>query len=136
MENKGKGKTATDQAVGATTQLDEPVLPIDQFNRLMAVLEQQQKQIAELLEKYPDVFYIWNDGLDPAIIPSAEATDFFRAQRPGIHPADRRHGRAGDPENVDGPFHAVGDQRQGARTIDRDAGRSLAGGQGGDHLRR
>ena len=25
--------------------------------------EFQKKQIAELMEKYPDVFYIWNDAL-------------------------------------------------------------------------
>ena len=36
-------------------------------------IEFQKKQIAELVEKYPDVFYIWNDGLDPQIMPAEEA---------------------------------------------------------------
>jgi hypothetical protein len=31
--------------------------------------EFQKKQIAELVEKYPDVFYIWNDALDPGSCP-------------------------------------------------------------------
>lgn len=44
----------------------------------------QKKQIAELVEKYPEVFYIWNDGLDPEIMPAEEATAFFRGLRPGI----------------------------------------------------
>lgn len=41
----------------------------------------QEKQIAELVEKYPDVFYIWNDGLDPQIMPADKALAFFR----GLH---------------------------------------------------
>jgi len=44
--------------------------------------EEQKKfqlaQIAELVEKYPDVFYIWNDGLDPQIMPEEEARAFYR----------------------------------------------------------
>jgi alpha-L-fucosidase len=44
----------------------------------------QKKQIAELVEKYPDVFYIWNDGLDDTIMTAAEAQAFFRGLRPGI----------------------------------------------------
>jgi alpha-L-fucosidase len=47
-------------------------------------LEFQKKQIAELIEKYPDVFYIWNDGLDPEIMPADEARAFFRSTRPDI----------------------------------------------------
>jgi len=47
-------------------------------------IEFQEKQIAELVEKYPDVFYVWNDGLDPQIMPADEATTFFRSLRPGI----------------------------------------------------
>ena len=47
-------------------------------------VEFQKKQIAELVEKYPDVFYLWNDGLDPQIMPADEATAFFRSLRPGI----------------------------------------------------
>jgi alpha-L-fucosidase len=36
------------------------------------------KQIAELIERYPDVFYIWNDGLDTTIMPADKALAFFR----------------------------------------------------------
>ena len=46
--------------------------------------EFERKQIAELLEKYPDVFYVWNDGLDPDIMSSKEALDYFRSIRPGV----------------------------------------------------
>jgi hypothetical protein len=48
MENQGKGKAKEDQTAGVTPKLETPELPIDQFNRLMSVLEKQQKQIAEL----------------------------------------------------------------------------------------
>lgn len=41
--------------------------------------EFEMKQIAELVEKYPDAFYIWNDGLDTSIMPAAEAKAFFRS---------------------------------------------------------
>ena len=44
----------------------------------------QKKQIAELVEKYPDVFYIWNDGLDDTIMTAPEANAFIRSLRPGI----------------------------------------------------
>jgi len=43
-----------------------------------------KKQIAELIEKYPDVFYIWNDGLDPVIMPADQADDFFQSTDPTI----------------------------------------------------
>jgi alpha-L-fucosidase len=46
--------------------------------------EFQQKQIAELAEKYPDVFYIWNDGLDDQIMPAHEAQAFVRSLRPDV----------------------------------------------------
>jgi alpha-L-fucosidase len=46
--------------------------------------EFQMKQIAELMEKYPDVFYIWNDGLDPDIMPAEEATSWIRSLRPDV----------------------------------------------------
>ena len=46
--------------------------------------EFQKKQVAELLEKYPDVFYIWNDGLDPKIMPAEEAIAHFRSVRPDV----------------------------------------------------
>jgi len=41
----------------------------------------QKKQIGELIEKYPDVFYIWNDALDPQIMPAEEALAFIRGLR-------------------------------------------------------
>ena len=41
-------------------------------------IEFQKKQIAELVGKFPDVFYIWNDGLDDTIMPADEARTFFR----------------------------------------------------------
>jgi alpha-L-fucosidase len=42
-------------------------------------IEFQKKQIAELVETYPDVFYIWNDALDPEITTAEDATAFFRS---------------------------------------------------------
>ena len=47
-------------------------------------IEFQKAQIAELIEKYPDVFYIWNDALDPKIMPADEIMPFFRSVRPNI----------------------------------------------------
>ena len=44
----------------------------------------QKDQIAELLEKYPDVFYIWNDALDPEIVPSEEILSFYKGLSPKI----------------------------------------------------
>lgn len=44
----------------------------------------QKAQVAELVERYPEVFYVWNDGLDPAIMSAAEAQAFFRSVRPGL----------------------------------------------------
>jgi alpha-L-fucosidase len=41
----------------------------------------QKKQIAELVEKYPDVFYLWNDALDSEIMPTDEARAFIRGLR-------------------------------------------------------
>ncbi|MCX6880242.1 MAG: alpha-L-fucosidase [Verrucomicrobia bacterium] len=41
-------------------------------------IEFQEKQVAELIEKYPDVFYIWNDGLDKEIMPADKTLAFFR----------------------------------------------------------
>ncbi len=43
--------------------------------------EFQKKQIAELIEKYPDVFYIWNDALDDKVMSADEAKKFFDGQR-------------------------------------------------------
>ena len=47
-------------------------------------IEFQKKQIAELLEEYPDVFYIWNDALDDKIMQAAEAQAFVRSLRPDL----------------------------------------------------
>ena len=47
-------------------------------------IEFQKKQIAELVEKYPDVFYIWNDALDDKIMPAEEAQAFIRSLGPDI----------------------------------------------------
>lgn len=38
----------------------------------------QKKQIAELVEKYPECFYLWNDALDPRVMPAADAAAFHR----------------------------------------------------------
>jgi alpha-L-fucosidase len=46
--------------------------------------EFEKKQIAELMEKYPDVFYIWNDALDPDIMPAEEALSFYRSIRSDV----------------------------------------------------
>jgi alpha-L-fucosidase len=45
---------------------------------LAAQIEFQKKQIAELVEKYPEVFYVWNDGLDDTIMTAEDAKAFFR----------------------------------------------------------
>jgi alpha-L-fucosidase len=47
-------------------------------------IEFQKAQIAELITKYPDVFYIWNDALDPEIIPIDDVLTFFRNKNPDI----------------------------------------------------
>ena len=44
----------------------------------------QKAQIAELLTKYPDVFYIWNDALDPQVMTAHEITDHIKSIRPDI----------------------------------------------------
>jgi len=46
--------------------------------------EFQKAQIAELIEKYPDVFYIWNDALDPQIMPADEILTHIKGIRPDI----------------------------------------------------
>jgi len=46
--------------------------------------EFQKAQIAELLTKYPDVFYIWNDALDPKIMPADEILTHIRSIRPNV----------------------------------------------------
>jgi alpha-L-fucosidase len=46
--------------------------------------EFQKKQIAELIEKYPDIFYIWNDALDDKVMSADEAKNFIKRLRPNI----------------------------------------------------
>jgi len=46
--------------------------------------EFQKKQIAELLTRYPDVFYIWNDALDPEVMPADEAANYFKNIPPEV----------------------------------------------------
>lgn len=47
-------------------------------------IEFQKAQIAELITKYPDVFYIWNDALDTDIMEADEASKFFKNINPDI----------------------------------------------------
>ena len=44
--------------------------------------EFQKAQIAELLTRYPDVFYIWNDALDDKVMPADEILTHIRSIRP------------------------------------------------------
>jgi alpha-L-fucosidase len=44
----------------------------------------QKKQIAELVEKCPDAFYIWNDALDDRIMTAEEARQWVRGLGPDI----------------------------------------------------
>jgi len=46
--------------------------------------EFQKAQIAELLAKYPDVFYIWNDALDPEVMAADEILAHIRDIRSQI----------------------------------------------------
>lgn len=67
-KNKGKFKVLPPECDPATHNLKEQI-------------EFQKKQIAELIEKYPDVFYIWNDALDDVVMTANEAKDFFNSKR-------------------------------------------------------
>jgi hypothetical protein len=44
----------------------------------------EMKQIAELLEKYPDCFYFWNDAYDPGIGTAEELLKMERGIRPTV----------------------------------------------------
>ena len=70
-KNMGKFKVLPPECDPATHTLERQI-------------EFQKAQIAELIEKYPDVFYIWNDGLDPEIMAADEALAFFRGMRSGV----------------------------------------------------
>jgi alpha-L-fucosidase len=47
-------------------------------------IEYQKKQIQELVNMFPDVFYIWNDALDPDVMEAGEAAEFMRSLGPDI----------------------------------------------------
>ena len=69
------------------SQKDYKVLPPEcdpATHSMEEQIEFQKAQIAELLTKYPDVFYIWNDALDPEIIEAEEIMPFFRGIRPDV----------------------------------------------------
>lgn len=44
----------------------------------------QKAQVAELIERYPDVFYVWNDALDDEVLPAGELLAHVRSVRPGV----------------------------------------------------
>ena len=46
--------------------------------------EFQKAQIAELLTKYPDVFYLWNDALDDKVMPADEILTHIRSIRTNV----------------------------------------------------
>jgi alpha-L-fucosidase len=69
--NKGKFKVLPPECDPATNTLEQQI-------------EFQKAQIAELLKKYPDVFYIWNDGLDPEIMTAEKALAFYRGMRSDV----------------------------------------------------
>lgn len=47
-------------------------------------IEFQKKQVTELLSKYPDVFYLWNDAFDSRVMPAEEMLQFIRSVRPNV----------------------------------------------------
>jgi len=46
--------------------------------------EFQKAQIAELLTRYPDVCYLWNDALDDQVMPADEILTLIRSIRPNV----------------------------------------------------
>jgi alpha-L-fucosidase len=44
----------------------------------------QKKQLAELLQKFPEVFYLWHDGLDPLVMSQEDAQAFVRSLGHGV----------------------------------------------------
>ncbi|MHC4889599.1 MAG: alpha-L-fucosidase, partial [Planctomycetota bacterium] len=70
-KNKGKFKVLPPECDPATHTLKEQ----NEF---------QKAQIAELLTRYPDVFYVWNDGLDDKVMPADEILTHIRGVRPDI----------------------------------------------------
>jgi len=61
--NEGKFKVLPPECDPSITSLEEQI-------------DFQQKQIRELADMFPEVFYIWNDALDPRIIPEEQAKHF------------------------------------------------------------
>ena len=53
-------------------------------HKIKEQIEFQKKQILELLAKYPDVFYIWNDGLDPQLATADEVLIPIREKYPEV----------------------------------------------------
>ena len=70
-KNNGKFKVLPPECDPATHTIEQQI-------------EFQKAQIAELVTKYPDVFYIWNDGLDSKLMPLEKALAFFRGMRSGV----------------------------------------------------
>ncbi|MCH5375999.1 MAG: alpha-L-fucosidase [Planctomycetes bacterium] len=70
-QNNGRFKVLPPECDPATHSLEEQI-------------EFQTKQIAELVEKYPEMFYIWNDALDDRIMTAEEGKAFIRSLRPGL----------------------------------------------------
>lgn len=44
----------------------------------------QKRQVAELCQRYPEAFYLWNDGLDLDLMSAEQASAFVRDLRPGL----------------------------------------------------
>jgi beta-glucosidase len=51
---------------------------------LQEQIEFQKAQIEELITEYPEVFYVWNDALDPEIMEASEILTFLKGISPGI----------------------------------------------------
>ena len=68
---EGLYKVLPPESDPATTSLEEQI-------------EFQKKQIRELAELFPEAFYIWNDALDPRIMPQSEADAFMRNLGPDM----------------------------------------------------
>jgi alpha-L-fucosidase len=76
-----------DDGPNGTTKGKYKVIPPECDPATHSLAEQndfQKKQIKELVEKYPEAFYIWNDSLDPNIMSAEEAKAFTRSLGPHI----------------------------------------------------
>jgi alpha-L-fucosidase len=70
-KNKGKFKVLPPECDPTTHTLEEQ----NEF---------QKKQVTELLETYPDVFYVWNDGIDDRVMPANEILTHIRGTHPNV----------------------------------------------------